>query len=204
MFSILKFSFIKVICFCLLVIVSPNNKSNSHKEEVLFNVLKNDSSVGFLKVSKLKKGDMVFYEAKSKVQARFIVNFIASGKDSVIFSKGQLLYSSQFRKINSRIKVNQSIQWQNGKYVLNDKGEEEVLHFSRIPQNLIPLFINEPGFEKVYSDKFHCILPIEKIEDHVYLVQFPNGDYNIYKYSNGICQSVTVKGTFFKVELIKQ
>ena len=175
------------------------------KETISFNVLRKNSSVGYITLEKKEIGNKVFITATSEVNTKFILNFKASGLDKSIYQDNLLIYSSQFRKINNKVKVNQSISFSNGKYFFRENEKEQELNIDSIELNIIPLFFSEPrNIKQVYSDKFRQMVNVDCVGENIYRVALPNGEQSTYFYKNGKCEIIDVVGTFFKVQLLRK
>lgn len=175
------------------------------KETVSFDILRKNSSVGYINLEKQEIGNKVIITATSEVNTKVILNFKATGSDKCIYQDNVLIYSSQFRKINNKVKTDQSVSRLNGKYLFKENETESILNIESIELNIIPLFFSEPrNIKKVYSDKFKQLVDVDYLGENTYRVVLPNGETSTYYYQNGKCESINVVGTFFKVQLLRK
>lgn len=175
-----------------------------YMETISYDVLRKNSSVGFITLEKQVFRDKMIITAKSQVNARFILNFKAIGSDKCIYQDNRLVYSSQFRKINNKVRVDQSISYHEGNYIFKENEKESILNIQSIEFNIIPLFFSEPkNINQVYSDKFRKMVNVEYLGANVYRVVLPNGEESTYYYQDGKCNYIDVVGTFFNVRLVK-
>ncbi|MBT8259811.1 MAG: hypothetical protein KJN82_00730, partial [Bacteroidia bacterium] len=129
----------------------------------------------------------------------------AEGKERSVYRNDTLIYSSVYRKLNNRIKVNHTLTFNKGSYALIKGQNKSSLNFNAITCNLVVLFFEEPvGIDKVYCDKLKKHLDIIKKSKGKYKVKFPNGTYNVFNYKNGKILYVEAVGTFYKVKLKKK
>ena len=64
------------------------------------------------------------------------------------------------------------------------------------------LYFQEP-FNKqiVYSDNFQQFLTIEQVDLHRYKIVLPDGNYNYYTFTDGLCSTVELHHSFYTVYL---
>ena len=69
--------------------------------------------------------------------------------------------------------------------------------------NTVSLFVAEPVHSMiVFSDTFHELLLLKKINDHTYLLELPDGNRNTYQYRDGVCSEVKVDHKFFTARIV--
>ncbi|MBE9489110.1 MAG: hypothetical protein IMY67_02350 [Bacteroidetes bacterium] len=194
---------IKYIIPFFLISSSSFNNAVTEVERISFSVIKNESSIGFIDVEKSSLDKTTIYTINSEVNTRVIFNFNAVGREKSIYNEDTLVFSSVYRKINKKVKLNQSLSLIEGKYFLKNKRKKEFLDIGVINNNLVTLFFIEPVYTKeVYLDKYKKMVKITPLERGKYQVILPNKSSNIYYYKNGACAKVEVVGTFYKVKLI--
>ena len=69
------------------------------------------------------------------------------------------------------------------------------------------VYISEPlNITKVYSDDFEQQVDIQKIADHHYKIKFPDGNYNEYFYTDGVCSKIEIHHSLYSasIELTSQ
>jgi len=170
---------------------------------MVINIVKNNKILGFINLNKRIQNEKTTYIISSKVNTKFIIDFKATSKENYIYEKDKLVYSSIYRKINNRVKVDQSISYHEGQYYLKDKKGDGLLNIDVIKCNLILLFFDEPlNINEVFCDKLNLYLNLKKIGPCKYKVVFPNKSYNIFHYEKGKCRKIEVKGPFYKVKLV--
>ncbi len=209
--ALVKIGFIKniiskakyVFPFLLLLSSAEVKNENSLEERISFSVNKNNNSIGFINVKKTSLNQITTYTISSEVNARVVFKFKAQGKEKSVYKNDTLIFSSVYRKINKKIKLNQSLSLVDGTYFLTDKDKKDVLNIDLISRNLVTLFFIEPiDVDSVYCDKLNKMLNISKIGKDKYKVAFTNNSYNIFHYKKGKCSMVEVVGSFYKVKLI--
>lgn len=174
-------------------------------EKIEFSIVKKNATIGYITIERSSQDQMTSYSIVSEVNAKIILNFKAVGKERYVFRNDTLMSSSMYRKINSRVKIDRTVEFNKGKYVSTDLGRKETLDVGIIKNNLVVLFFNEPkNFDRIYCDKLKTVVNITSLGKGRYKVVLPNKSYSIYNYEQGKCTSIEVKGTFFKVKLVKE
>lgn len=181
----------------------PLNENAPSVEKISFSIIKKNKIIGYVDIEKQSLNETTTFIINSEVNAKVIFNFNAIGNEKTIYKQDTLVYSSVYRKLNNKVKLNQSLSLIDGQYILINKNEYEVLNFNVIYRNLVTLFFNEPkGIKEVYSDKYKEMVKITPICNGKYKVVFPNNSTSIYQYDKGKCESLEVVGSFFKVHLL--
>ena len=192
-----------IIPFFLLANTSIVNES-AEVENISFSIIKKNSKIGFINIKKESLDKTTTYTIDSEVRVKVVFSFSAIGKEKSIYKNDILVYSSVYRKLNDKVKLNQSLSFINGKYLLNEKNKKEEINIDVINSNLVTLFFLEPiGIQEVYSDKYKKMIKITPIGKAKYKVVLPNKSISIYHYENGKCTMIDVVGSFFKVKLIQ-
>ncbi len=191
-----------IIPFFLLANTNINNEIEE-VEKISFSIIKKDSSIGFIDIKKASLNTQTTYIINSEVNTKVIFNFNAVGKEKSIYKGDTLIFSSVYRKLNHKVKLNQSLSFINGKYLLKNKNKKEKLSLGIINRNLVTLFFFEPkGVREVFSDKYKKMVKVTPMSKGKYKIVLPNRSTNIYHYKKGKCILVEAVGSFYKVKLI--
>lgn len=202
MFKRLVYRMKYVLPFFLIASTGSDNKE-VEIENMYFNVIKKESNIGFINVEKRSTNKTTTYIINSEINTKVVFNFMAIGKEKSIYKNDTLIYSSIYRKLNKKVKLDQSLAYNRGKYILSNRNKSERLYFDVIIRNLVTLYFFEPkGISEVYSDKHKTMLKIDPVGKEIYKIIFPDNGINTYHYKYGKCIMVEVEGSFFKVNLI--
>lgn len=192
-----------IIPFFLLAYTSINNET-TEVEKISFNIIKKNSRIGYIDIEKTSLNKITTYILDSEVKVKVVFNFSAIGREKSIYKDDTLIFSSIYRKLNNKVKLNQSLFFVNGKYLLKKKNKKEEINIDVINSNLVTLFFYEPvGIQEIYSDKYKKMVKITPIGNSRYKVVLPNKSTSIYHYQNGKCTMIDVVGSFFKVKLVQ-
>ncbi|MBL7736710.1 MAG: hypothetical protein JNL51_14730 [Chitinophagaceae bacterium] len=167
-----------------------------------YDIIYRGDTVGRMNFYEKKLGANLLLKFDSKVRIRSLFTFLVETEESSDFKNGALVHSSVRRKINGKEKtLKQTIAGRGGYQCLPEKincGGNS----APIVYNLHLLYISEPADrQKVYSDHFQEYLLIQKIADHKYKVELPDGNYNYYSFENGVCYSIEVVRDLFSLTM---
>jgi len=200
-------SHLKRKCLYLFLFLLVSFTSVEHKpdpiEVMQFDIIKKSKVIGFIDLQKINSIETTTYRVSSEVNTKILLDFKAKSNETYVFRNDTLIYSSIYRTINEKVKVNQSLSYKKGSYLLKQKKGNHLLNKGVIKFNLIQMYIEEPvNIQQVYCDKLNLYLPIKKIDSNRYKIRFPNRSYNIFNYENGKCVLVEAVGSFYKVKVI--
>ncbi|HMC01184.1 MAG TPA: DUF6134 family protein [Flavobacteriaceae bacterium] len=197
-----KFKYLFV--FLLFSFSTPELSSNV-SETILFSVSRHNDSIGFVEIKRNTQDNVTSYIIDSEVNVRVIFNFKANGHEKSVYKDDVLVYSSMYRKMNNKLKLDQYLTLENDNYIFKNNGKKEKLPLNSIKHNLATLLYNEPtNIQKVYSDKFKKMVEINSLGNSKYKLVLPNNSVSVYHYKNGQCIKVELKGSFYKVDLIRK
>jgi hypothetical protein len=193
---------IVVLLAVLLVTGVKANNSPIESQSIIFNVINKNKLIGAIYIDKFITTDSVTYTLESNIKTKLILKFNIHGKERSIYKRGKLVYSSVYRKLNNKVKIDQEVVLMDNQYFIKSTGNVKLEKEKPIDFNLVKLFFIEPiGIKEVYCDKLKRYVPIEKMASHRYKVIFNKDNYSIFNYENGVCISVNAIGSFFKVKL---
>lgn len=200
----LKKLLLKLKVVLLFLIVSSSYGGNdAPSKNVTYNVVKNNKVIGTIRINQYDAGDSIIYDLESNILAKFILEFNVTGKEKSIYKNGVLVYSSVYRVVNNKVKVNHNISYSAGQYQLKSSDEVTHLKMKEIEQNLIKLYFFEPkGIETVYCDNLNQMVAVKPLGSGKYRVDFSNSAYNIFHYVNGKCVRIDANSNLFNVTLI--
>ena len=187
----------------LLISFNENPINNPPSESLYFDIVKKEKKLGYIRLEKIHLSETTEYNIKSEVNTKLVFNFKASSKETYIYKGDTLIHSSIYRTLNSRVKVDQTINYKNGSYHLKRKGRKKVFNSNIIRCNLVMLFFEKPkGVSKVFCDKQQVYVDIVQINSEAFKVIFPDKSYTIFYYNGNRCESIEAVGSFYHVQLI--
>jgi hypothetical protein len=133
---------------------------------------------------------------------RFIFGIKVNVEEESHYHSGKLIYSRVYRTVNGKQKANKYTKASGDTYQLIDDNKTGSLNQKQIDYNLGMMYLKEPvGISQIYSDNFQQYVQIKQTDSHTYRIDLPDGNYNFYTYTNGICNKVEVHHSFYKIQI---
>ena len=191
----------KYIMPLMLLSWSSGDENDNIHDSVWFDVVHKDKVIGFIQLTRSEVDARDIYTISSEINTRLIMRFKAIGEEQVVFKNDTLMYSSMFRKTNSRVRVDQKIRFNGSQYLLQDKKGIKTLRVPAVESNLTRMLMEEPrGLSKVFCDRKGENVPIRKVGHNSYKAFIGPGTSSVFHYERGRCTRVEAEGTFYKVE----
>src|SRR5687767_8277547 len=188
--------------FSLLVLLSITISVQAQQKRLEYNIKRNGDVVGTIIFTHGITSNRTVFTMESEVNTRFIFNFKAKAREEAIYDDSILTWSSVYRKLNDNVKVDKKTKANGNVYTVYKGSKTETLNNYPIRYNMLSIYVIEPlNIPKVYSDNFQQQLDIQKIADHHYKIKFPDGDYNEYFYTGGVCSRVEVHHTMYSATI---
>ena len=186
----------------LVVLLGTMISINAQEKRLEYNIKRNGDVVGNIHFIQGIAGNRTVLTMESEVNTRFIFNFKANAKEEVIYDNGIMTWSSIFRKLNGTIKVDKKTKANGSAYTVYKGSKKETLNNYPIRYNMLSVYIIEPlNITKVYSDNFQQQIDIQRVADHHYKIKFPDGNYNEYFYTNGVCSKIEIHHSMYSATI---
>jgi len=167
-----------------------------------YNVLHGGRTVGHMKLEQRKDGDDVFLKIASDVKMRFLFSINVNIQEDAHYRNGKLMSSHVLRKVNGKQKADKITRACDGCYQLTDDGKVRSFDQKQINNNLTMMYLKEPvGLSQVYSDNFQQFVQVKQVDSHTYRINLPDGNYNFYTYSNGVCSKVDIHHSLYTIQI---
>jgi hypothetical protein len=187
----------------LISLLTFETKGYSQSKALSYQIIRNGNKVGTLRFSETSTGDMDYLKMESDVKTKFIFTFAAHASEEAVYSKGILLHSSIYRRLNGSEKVNKQHEANNRQYIIHAGERSEVAKAYPITYNMLSLYSKEPeSISRVYSDNFQTFISIEKLGFHKYRITLPDGNYNYDYYKNGVLSLVEVHHSIYTASIV--
>lgn len=184
-----------LLCFATLC-------ASAQERRLAYDIKRNGDIVGNIHFIQSVAGNRTVLTMESEVNTRFIFNFKAKAKDEAIYDNGIMTWSSIFRKLNGKLKTDKKMKAVGNAYTIYKGNKTETLNNYPIRYNMLSVYLTEPiGVSKVYSDNFQQQIDIQKIASHQYKIKFPDGTYNEYYYTNGICSKIEIHHSMYRATI---
>ena len=175
---------------------------NAQEKKLEYDIKRNGSVVGNINFIQGIAGNRTVLTMESEVNTRFIFNFKAKAKEEVIYDNGIMTWSSIFRKLNGNVKIDKKTKANGNAYTIYKGSKTETLNNFPIRYNMLSVYVTEPvNITKVYSDNFQQQIDIQKIAEHHYKIKFPDGNYNEYFYTNGVCSKIQIHHSLYSATI---
>ncbi|RYY24743.1 MAG: hypothetical protein EOO04_12670 [Chitinophagaceae bacterium] len=188
----------------IMTLVTALNMFMLHSQEqvMVYQVKYKGEAVGTVNILRETSGEILYYKMSSDIRARFIFSIHVKTSQESIFDKGRLTYSTVSRHVNGNEKSVRETRFADNAYVLIKEGKSSRWSQKDITFNVLSLYYQEPlNITKVYSDNYQQFLSLKKIKPHTYKMELPDGNYNYYTYTNGVCSRVDVFSTMYSMEM---
>jgi hypothetical protein len=198
----LQRNFFLMLGFLLLMLLKLLTL-HAQQTELQYSIVRNGKVIGWTKLTRSNTNQQVSITMQSEVKARFIFQFLVSAIEQVSFTGGNLVYSSQYRKLNGEIKENKHMKLTSKGYEVYRDDDTQQLLIPPLHFHMLCLYFQEPKENwKVYSDSFERELALERTDDGGYRLKLPDGNSCCYYYQNGICPKVKINQTFYSAEMV--
>jgi hypothetical protein len=175
----------------------------AQETNLFYDVIRKGEVIGTINLQVQVKDNKSFLLMRSNVKTRFIFSFSDYCEEAATYDDGIMIYSSFYQKQNGSDKASKKTIAYNDSYKLVDNGVAKVFKYSPIRYNTLLLYCAVPeNITKVYSDNYQKLLDLKKTGEHTYRLTMPDGNYNYYTYSGGICNKVVIERTFFTVQFV--
>ena len=199
----IKNQLFRIACILILVILFFSLKSHSQNRLLNYKILRNGNKVGTVRFTESNSGNMNYLQTESEVKTKFIFSFNAHAKEEAVYSNGVLQHSSIYRKLNGNEKANKQHQVENNRYLIHAGTRASISKVYPITYNMLCLYSKEPvNITAVYSDNSETFLTIQKMEAHKYKITLPEGNYNYYRYKDGVLQEIEIHHSFYSANIL--
>lgn len=186
----------------LLALLYFSSGLMAQEQIVKYNVLHSGKVVGHMDLYQKREGDDLSLKMISQVKMRFIMSIQVDIHEESVFQKGKLISSSICRKVNGKEKANRQTRACGDCYQTLNDGKGGQLSQKQISQNLMLLYCREPDNNtQIYCDNFQQFLQIKQVSPHVYRIDLPDGNYNFYSYTNGVCSKVDIHHSLYTIQI---
>ena len=157
--------------------------------------------MGDMTVKRTALENSTYYEIDSEVTFRILLSFTVDYESTSEYKYGKLIKEYTHNRLNGSTQKKSTLWFDGEKYTLDLNGTRYT-EKSPINYSVAAIYYEEPkDGQKVYSPQFGEYLEFEKVGDHRYEMESPDG-LNIYSYTNGICTEVKVNRDFAKFSFV--
>jgi hypothetical protein len=176
--------------------------SDAQDKMLSYNIKRNGDVVGAIQVAQIVSGSRTTLKLESEVKTKFIFTFTARAKEETIYDNGVMTWSSIYRKMNGNVKADKKTKANGNSYVVYKGSKTETMENYPIRYNMLSVYVLEPvGISRVYSDNFQQYVDIQKLAAHHYKIKFPDGNWNEYFYTNGVCSKISIHHSMYSATI---
>ncbi|MDP9081107.1 MAG: hypothetical protein M3O71_27125 [Bacteroidota bacterium] len=185
-----------------VLFVAISSMALAQDQTLNYNVLHSGQTVGHLKLQQRKDGDDTFLNVASDVKMRFIFSINVNIREDSHYHDGKLICSHVSRMVNGKQKANKITKANGETYQLSDDGRISSINQKQISNNLTAMYLKEPvGLSQIYSDNFQQFVQVKQTDSHTYRIDLPDGNYNFYTYTNGVCSKVDIHHSLYTIQI---
>ncbi|MBC8032953.1 MAG: hypothetical protein H7Y03_02325 [Chitinophagaceae bacterium] len=188
--------------FSLLLVVLFAMTSAAQEQLTKFDVFHNGNMVGIAQLYQKRSGDGLYMKMTTDIKVRMMMEISVKIIEESRFVQGKLIHSQLNRTVNGKEKANRQTNAIVNGYQTIAEGKQGTISQPRIDYNLIQMYQTEPvNRSRVYSDNFQTFLTITQLPGHVYRINLPDGNYNEFTYSKGVCTRVSINSSMYTIQL---
>ncbi|TSD64040.1 hypothetical protein FFF34_015915 [Inquilinus sp. KBS0705] len=187
----------------ILLMLLATTSAFAQEQTTKYNVMRGGKVIGHLDLYQKRNGDDVYLKMISEVKVKFIFSVKVDCNEESLFQNGKLINSRVLRKVNDKQKADRQTRAVGDGYQTLAEGKTgEQVTPKAINANLMLLYTHEPeNNTQVYSDNFQQFLKVKQTGNHVYRIDLPDGNYNYYSYTNGICSKVDIHHSLYTIQI---
>jgi len=142
-----------------------------------------------------------YYEIDSKVIFRILFSFTVDYESTSEYKYGKLIKEYTHNQLSGKTQKKSTVWYDGENYTLDLDGSRTTFK-GPIEYSVAAIYYEEPeDGQKVYSPQFGEYLTFEKVGEHKYELESPDG-INEYYYTLGVCTEVKVFRDFAKFSFV--
>jgi len=156
-------------------------------------------SIGYIIAKKTESKSLESYHIKTEANISIIFSFTMVTDFHADFEEGVLKKATTKSSLNDKERSYSKIDYTGGTYNIETDDGNSKLH-GKIEESVVAMYFNEPGLERVFSERYGKMCDVKRVESGKYELKKPDGRNNYYYFENGICQSGEINhslATFF-------
>lgn len=144
--------------FLIISILLPgyfqsNIATSMAKEYLNYSIIKDDKTIGNIRVERSLKDDITEYFFESRAKVKVLYSIEIYDKMGVTFKQNILQQAKLYRTMNGKLKVNNTATWNGSFYHLSDKDGANGFLKQSVFCSTASLYFNEPGNVKSVFQK---------------------------------------------------
>lgn len=174
----------------------------AQQQAFTYNIMYKNNIIGHMQYVQQKSGNHLYLKIVSDAETKMLMSIKVNVQEEAHYTNDKLVYSHVYRYVNGKTKVNKQTKAFGNTYQTSSNGKSGSVITQQIDWNFTMFYCKEPlNISQVYSDAFQQFITIKALQPHVYQVELPDGNYNVYYYKNGICNKVDVHNTWCTIQM---
>ncbi|MFP7654263.1 DUF6134 family protein [Chryseobacterium proteolyticum] len=179
----------------LLLIMLCSGMVSGQNNVQYYDVIHRDQLVGSTVVKKVGNDQNFTITLSFSADIDFLIKrVVITGREYARFENRVLKSGSVYRKVNDKVKTDNTIKHLGSYYKVQDGEKSHTLAIEEIRDNMLSLFFSEPDrINTVYADNQQKLVSIAEAAPKKYVVPGKNDSSSTYIFQNGQCSSVILK-----------
>ncbi len=175
----------------------------AQQKVVSYNIINKGDTIGQMQISRRNAKEDIYYAVSSVIETRMLMNIKVKVLEEAHYHNGNLVASSSKRFVNDKPRANKQTKAGDGFYIVTDDKKEGKLIEKFIHYDFSMLYFKEPlDVAEVYSNYYQKKINIQKLQNHSYGIDLPEGGFNTYYYVNGVCKKADLHSTLFNAQMV--
>lgn len=168
-----------------------------------YRVMHSNKQIGIMTIHRTTSGQRTEFFMASEVRKRLIALFTINETHTETFINGIMMDASVNRKINGKVNAAKKTYLSGVTYTCISGESRQSKIWDPVTLSVLGMHFIEPvEMTAAFSDNFQQLLKIYPIGNHSYKLVFPDGNINIFYYSNGVCSKIVAEHSLYTLEFI--
>lgn len=164
---------------------------SAFSQKLIYRIDYKNDSIGYMTAEKVLSNQKVTYELKTWTSFSLVLSFDHYAYYKAEYENNIMIDGISENFLNNKERSKTTITYKEGKYIIK-KDEQAKIEDTPIHESIASLYFNEPGSNKIFSEKHGEFFSIKKVSSDKYELEKADDKINIYYFKNGICDKVEV------------
>lgn len=175
----------------------------TQQDKLTYRVMHSNTQIGIMTIHRITAGQRTDFVMASEVKKRLIASFTINETHTQTFMNGIMMDASAHRKINGKLNAAKKTVLSGVTYTCISGESTESKILEPVTLSVLGMHFIEPAEMKAaFSDNFQELLHIHPLGNHRYKLILPDGNSNIFYYSNGVCSKIVAEHNLYTIDQI--